>query len=115
MSTTRIPLRRIRKYPFLKADYVIDGETATIAEEPYIVPREESQFNTQKAEVPVTLTRDKTTYTLPLNIPSSNALVSGFSEMAKAWLNKKIVLHKRTMVIRGVEREVILVEPVSEC
>ena len=106
-----IPLRT--KKPFLPADFVIDSEIATITESPYIVPAEQSRFKKEQTVLPIKLKRDNQTYRLSLNASSNDRLVKAFSHNGDNWINKEIVLQKRTLTIQDRQKDVIFVSTVD--
>lgn len=106
-----VNIHRRGKDPFLKSDYVKDGDLATIVGKPYIQSAEDSTYGKERTIITVKLKRTDGIYRWGLNTTSSDRLVDKYGEDADSWEGKQVKIRKVLDMVRGEEKDVLYAIP----
>jgi len=106
-------LKKLSKPQFLSVEEVPQGSIVTVAEEPYIVPAEQTKWGKERGRVVVQLGNgEERSWTM--NNTTWDALIEAFGAEPTAWLGKKIQIDIQQMNIRGEAKQVIFGKPYVE-
>lgn len=108
-----MPLPRLGKPPFLTAEDVKDSDILEIADEPYVVPAEQTKWGRPRGRAVVKLS-DGELRTWTMNTTTWDRLLDAFSDKEAMWIGKRVKVRKETQTISGSDKEVLFGYPYKE-